>query len=407
MGNSIKLFHKRSYYDKQPCNNRNIQIEMLITGYSKDILHLLPLKMIPSCINTMLLHYYIALRVFYYIDPECNIFSAKCDQRRYELYDTKQLKVQNYKYTHPDEDTGMFLHRNHTQKHDIIYKCGGIKHSRTLPAELIPSTTCNYAKIYHCNDHAVTFNSLPSLPQGMAGNCVLYDEEYGLLSIGGYTHRSVGIISDPSGIGLTISIDYTESNSFYNLSMQTDGIYKWVQLPDLCENTCFASGIIINTMSGKKMVIIGGMNSQIFIFDFNTNKWIKSHNIDGKHSAKFPGICYNILDDMVYMGVGIMTCAYNLEKNQYYDMFPYGKRPLHLDNNVLWIDDRFNNLLFSAEATNYIWKNNRCRDYIAYIDLRCKDKWYYLDYHFGKRFAAIQTSGDWTTKIGVQKLLTC
>eukprot|EP01084_Bolivina_argentea_P286837 492112_1 len=415
MGNSVKLLHKRSYYEKTACNTRFQQKEMLITGYMRKIETLLINKIVPSDIGTTVINYYSSFRHIYYIDPDYNVFSAKIDSNNnHELYDAKQLHLSKYTHTNSIEDIGMFLQQNNNMNHDIIYTCGGIRQAENYEiAKIIetnPKNECSYMKINHNNDK-ISIHLLPSLPlEGIAGNCVLFDKQYGLLSIGGYTERNAVRPEDSLRFCEKI-IYYKPCNKFY--TVQTDStnntFANWKKFTNICENVCFASGIIINTIYTKKCFIQSSshlndnhcnMQSKMYVFDFSTNQWSKLNNMTFDFGFKSPGICYNKANDMIYVGSTCKTICYNITKNKSMSDLIATRYSSHGPYCMLWTNDK-NNMLFSASG-----KYNN----ISFIDLRFKDKWkplYGYKKKWNRLFGRIQTTGKWRRKLKNHRLLTC
>ena len=362
MGNSLTKPHKQSRH-----NNKEDISNITIAGYIRTVKQLY--SIVPKDINKLVHKYYNSKAKLYLITHENYIYAADLHQFTKKIQNANKinftipLKHQYYM------DSGSCI-TNLDETHDIIYKCGGIKYTDEeiwISDEKYPINKCLEIVIDRDHDEISNVSLLPDLPQNVAGNCLLHDTQFGLLSIGGYTERDVNPKYDPDFMDKCHKYIYKHSDNFYRLY---DG--KWIALPSMNKNIFLPSGVIFNAWNCKKMIVIGGSvkdrSVQMNAFDFDANEWNEIpcfHETCIRHTPK-AGICYNEIYNRVYIGGGYIDVSEYDHIKDKWSRLPLTHERWYEENTLLWFDKTDHNLLFigCSETNN-----------MEYIDIRAGKNW--------------------------------
>ncbi len=188
---------------------------------------------------------------------------------------------------------------------------------------------------------------LPSFNTEITNNCLIYSDEFGLISVGGL-----------EGYGFS---DNIYNLSFSNNAYREQNKWKWKRMDTKLKNRrSLTSCIMIKTNNNyqlkEKIIIIGGHHyktlSSIEMYDFDDNNYYngKCEELSSLNTARRKcGVCYSNQFQRIYIGGGAGFGVteqfeyYDLIKNQCYSFdiktqYEYDNYPvLWINNNMLCI----------------------------------------------------------------------
>ena len=375
MGNKISTLRYKTHLQHTSIDRCTI----VIAGYIRNIRNLN--SIVPKEIDDLIYTYYKWKHTLYWINIDNYIYTASVHPYTKKLINTRKSNFTDILKDHHYSDSGICT-TNISNNCDKIFKCGGIRYTnlKFLSTAKYPTDSCLSITINRDKCKISKVDILPHLPQPIAGNCVLYDQQYGLLSIGGYTQRHHNL---KAGLG-DIRYFNTNCNNFYQLFHD-----KWVEMPSMSRSLSYPSGVIWNALNYKKIIIVGRQkNIQINVYDFDKETW-REHNVHNWTPCwKFgisPGICYDEYNNNeIYIGGGALhgQWKWDMIKNKWmrlpYTHDRYGKRSL------LWFDKMDKNLLFIACCQT----NN-----MEYIDVRVGKHWKIVHSERWNKKCLIETFG--------------
>lgn len=177
----------------------------------------------------------------------------------------------------------------HDNNYNLFFNCGGVHFGRNEYHHK-PTNEC-YALLHEPDDNVLSHVRLPSLPICLSGNCVIYDEDHGLISLGGYSYFK----PYEDGLGIRehrenhLGRHYTDFAYALNMNKRKGNMsWQWNSLPNMKRKRAFSSAIMVKLSDGtKKLIRIGGITCRrtycptddavgnLFseIYDFQSNQW--------------------------------------------------------------------------------------------------------------------------------------
>eukprot|EP00484_Ammonia_sp_Unknown_P005150 CAMPEP_0197074870 /NCGR_PEP_ID=MMETSP1384-20130603/211324_1 /TAXON_ID=29189 /ORGANISM="Ammonia sp." /LENGTH=502 /DNA_ID=CAMNT_0042513711 /DNA_START=33 /DNA_END=1541 /DNA_ORIENTATION=- len=166
---------------------------LLVQGYIRqNTKHSLAIEhAFPSSITQWIYHYFQSKSVLYWTSPQ-HIYSVSIEkddtrERVNALMKMEQCYCPAVTYKRniriPLELPSKAIDID--SKYNVLFKCGGIANNRSLIQECT-ATILEPPSIYKTEEQLVSNLRLPQLPQRVASNCIVFSEQYGLLSIGGF-----------------------------------------------------------------------------------------------------------------------------------------------------------------------------------------------------------------------------
>eukprot|EP01084_Bolivina_argentea_P014373 26836_1 len=271
---------------------------------------------------------------------------------------------------------------------NIVFRCGGRNKSYD-ETDYCAALILNSREFQKTESETLTaYNwELPVLPHKIQSTVCLYSNHKNeLLSIGGYIRAYTGNIY---------------KLSFCNESYLEQDLkeWKWNKLSTMPTPRGAVCAALID--NSNKLIVIGGScgygddTNIVELLDINNCKWIEVEN--RKTAALDPGVFYDDLNDLVYVGGGysgdsgaavkFVECL-DLEKNIWNSLPDTILR--HDMNPLMWIEE--NNLLYIMSIAG---------NGIEYIDLRENDSWNVIDKDLSTLF---RTSFD-TVDVNVSRLV--
>ena len=366
----------------------------LICGYIRQIEKILSPKLIPNEIYQIIYRFHSYQRKIFMLEREPKMDGkwklkyASINPYDHKLYNLHEIDIgYDYDYANVQCNNAGVCNKqniklprnilNETRisesydKYDMVFQCGG--HCRSQFSD-----QC-YGILHRCNDSTITRYKLPPLPSLISGNSLLYDEHYGLISMGGYK----GLVNMGHNVGPD---DMTDEVYVLNMNDVSGEEWKWEPLPNMQKKRCLASSLMIPLSNGtQKLVRVGGFQEKpekeykldIEMYDFGAQKWTFAAQSERLRGAGV-GVCYCDIRDTVYVIPGSwsseITEFYDIHKNKFYNFVPTNHNHSWRGDVTLWKDEMNDNLLYVASH----WKG--CMEF---IDIRCDWKWTTL-YQRGK-----------------------
>ena len=341
---------------------------------------------IPREIVGLVSHYYCSRPRLYWITMDNYIYTSDFTNKPKQKMTFESPTTDRYYM-----DGSLCINRLSWNK-DVIYKCGGIRFDVNSHFQYAktPTDACYSITINREKQNILKIDTLPNLPENIAGNCLLYDDALGLLSIGGYAKRKPEIYY--CGESQEIRYYYTPSLNAYQLSCS-----KWKRLPSMEKGIYFPSGIVVENCGSKHIMVFGGSimpkkkgweqtsGAQMNIFNFETNKWrqIRTRCFSDYWYIHRPGICFNEIYNRLYVvGGGSIDRVYEYDhiKNRWSTSLPTKLRNYPTDT-LIWFDTICHDLLFVADP---YYRTMEC------IDVREGKKWKVLSRRLEHKFGILR-----------------
>ena len=166
--------------------------EIIVDGFTRRIHKPSSGWIIPQDINYLVHQYYISNALLFLIGIQNDIYLSNFITKTHMIHNARPIWTKQQITDKHYMDSSICM-RDINKNNHIIYECGGLEYTDTYWVYGDATDSCASITLNSSATEISSIDKLPNLPHGIAGNCTLYDDhdQYGLLSIGGYTKHKL------------------------------------------------------------------------------------------------------------------------------------------------------------------------------------------------------------------------